>query len=120
MTVFDVALGEAVSSGASDVYFLEGVPPSIKVDGLVSPVPGVDALDAAAIRGIIERVLPVRERAVFAEHDRSVLPLHGGEQTAGFAVSRVERDELAQKLLGFGPVVHAPRGVDLAPQLVGK
>jgi twitching motility protein PilU len=67
MTVFDVALGEAVSSGASDVYFLEGVPPSIKVDGLVSPVPGVDALDAAAIRGIIERVLPVRERAVFAE-----------------------------------------------------
>jgi twitching motility protein PilU len=67
MTVFDVVLGEAVSSEASDVYFLEGVPPSIKVDGLVTQVPGVDALDAATIRGIIERLLPVRERAVFAD-----------------------------------------------------
>jgi twitching motility protein PilU len=67
MTIFDVVLGEAVSSGASDAYFLEGVPPSIKVDGLVTPVPGADALDAAAIRGVVERLLPVRERAVFAE-----------------------------------------------------
>jgi twitching motility protein PilU len=67
MTVFDVVLTEAVSSGASDVYFLEGVPPSIKVDGLVSPVAGADALDAAGMHGILERLLPVRERTAFAE-----------------------------------------------------
>jgi twitching motility protein PilU len=67
MTTFDAVLAEAVSSGASDVYFLEGVPPSIKVDGLVSPVAGADALDAAAMRGILERLLPVRERTAFAE-----------------------------------------------------
>jgi twitching motility protein PilU len=67
MTTFDVVLTEAVSSGASDVYFLEGVPPAIKVDGLVSPVAGADALDAAAMRGILERLLPVRERTAFAE-----------------------------------------------------
>jgi len=62
MTTFDAVLTEAVSSGASDVYFLEGVPPAIKVDGLVSPVAGADALDAAAMRGILERLLP-RPRA---------------------------------------------------------
>jgi twitching motility protein PilU len=67
MTVFDVVLGEAVTSGASDVYFLEGTPPSIKVDGLVSPVAGADALDGETMRGIVERLLPARERAAFAE-----------------------------------------------------
>ena len=43
-----------MASGASDVFFLEGVPPSIKVDGLVSPVAGADALDAVAMRAVIE------------------------------------------------------------------
>ena len=33
MTAFDAVLTEAVSSGASDIYFLEGVPPAVKVDG---------------------------------------------------------------------------------------
>jgi twitching motility protein PilU len=67
MTVLDLVLGEAVASGASDVYFLEGVPPSLKVDGLVAPVAGAAALDADAMRGVIERLLPVRERAAFAQ-----------------------------------------------------
>jgi twitching motility protein PilU len=67
MTVFDTVLTEAVASGASDVYFLEGVPPAIKVDGLVGPIPGAEALDAAAMRAVLERLLPVRERTAFAE-----------------------------------------------------
>jgi twitching motility protein PilU len=67
MTILDAVLTQAVSSGASDVYFLEGVAPAIKVDGLVSPVQGTDALDADAMRGILERLLPVRERAAFAQ-----------------------------------------------------
>jgi twitching motility protein PilU len=67
MTILDAVLTQAVSSGASDVYFLEGVAPAIKVDGLVSSVQGVDALDADAMRGILERLLPVRERTAFAQ-----------------------------------------------------
>ena len=67
MTVFDAVLTEAVKSGASDVYFLEGVAPAIKVDGLVSPVAGTDVLDTEGMRAIIERLLPVRERAAFGE-----------------------------------------------------
>jgi twitching motility protein PilU len=67
MTRFDAVLTEAVASGASDVYFLEGVPPAIKVDGVVAPVSGTDALDDATMRAILERLLPVRERTAFAE-----------------------------------------------------
>jgi twitching motility protein PilU len=67
MTIIDTVLTQAVSSGASDVYFLEGVAPAIKVDGLVTPVQGADALDADAMKGIIERLLPVRERSAFAQ-----------------------------------------------------
>ena len=67
MTIIDTVLAQAVSSGASDVYFLEGVAPAIKVDGLVTPVQGADALDAEAMKGVIERLLPVRERNAFAQ-----------------------------------------------------
>jgi twitching motility protein PilU len=67
MTIIDTVLTQAVSSGASDVYFLEGVAPAIKVDGLVTPVQGADALDADAMKGVIERLLPVRERSAFAQ-----------------------------------------------------
>jgi twitching motility protein PilU len=67
MTLIDTILGEAVASGASDVYLLEGVPPSMKVDGLVAPVAGADALDADGMRAVLERLLPVRDRAAFAE-----------------------------------------------------
>src|SRR5262249_37361233 len=38
----------------------------LKVDGLVSPV-GAEALDAAAMRAVMERLLPVRERTAFTE-----------------------------------------------------
>src|SRR5262245_64832872 len=67
MTVLDAVLTQAVSSAASDVYFLEGVAPALKVDGLVSPVPGTDALDADTMRGILEQLLPARERTAFAQ-----------------------------------------------------
>ena len=73
MTIFDSVLTHAVSSGASDVYFLESVVPAVKVDGVVSPVPGADRLDSDAMRAILERLLPVRERAVFAERGEANL-----------------------------------------------
>jgi twitching motility protein PilU len=73
MTTLDLVLAEAVGSGASDVYLLEGVPPAIKVDGLVSPVSGADAIDAASMREVVERLLPERERAGFAERGEANL-----------------------------------------------
>jgi twitching motility protein PilU len=73
VTIFDSVLTHAVSSGASDVYFLESVVPAVKVDGVVSPVPHTDRLDSDAMRAILERLLPVRERAVFAERGEANL-----------------------------------------------
>jgi twitching motility protein PilU len=66
MTALDSILAEAVVAGASDVYLLEGVAPTVKVDGLTGPVPGTEALDATAMRDVLERLLPERDRAVFA------------------------------------------------------
>jgi twitching motility protein PilU len=73
MTTFDSVLTHAVSSGASDIYLLEGVAPAVKVDGIVAPVPGEDRLDPDAMRAILERLLPVRERAGFAERGEANL-----------------------------------------------
>ena len=67
MTVFDAVLTEAVLERGLGRLLSGGRPPSIKVDGLVSPVAGADSLDAERMRGILERLLPVRERAAFAE-----------------------------------------------------
>ena len=67
MTVLDAVLTQAVSSGASDIYFLEGVAPAIKVDGVVNAIQGADALDADAMRGILERLLPVHVKDFFTE-----------------------------------------------------
>jgi twitching motility protein PilU len=66
VTTLEAILTEAVAASASDVYLLEGVPPAVKVDGLTGPVSGTAALDAAGMRDILERLLPERERAVFA------------------------------------------------------
>ena len=73
MTTFDAVLTHAVSNAASDIYFLEGVAPAVKVDGLIAPVPGEDVLDGTAMKGILERLLPVRERAIFAERGEANL-----------------------------------------------
>jgi twitching motility protein PilU len=64
--VLDAILAEAAGVNASDVYLLEGAPPAVKVDGLTGPVTAAGPLDAAAMRGILERLLPERERETFA------------------------------------------------------
>ena len=43
------------------------------MDGLIRPATGSAALDADAIRGIIERLRPVRDRAAFAENGEAIL-----------------------------------------------
>jgi twitching motility protein PilU len=79
VTTLNVILAEAVEARASDVYLLEGVPPTVKVDGLTGPVPGTAALDDAAMRDILERLLPDRERAAFARiGDANLSYVHPG------------------------------------------
>jgi twitching motility protein PilU len=59
------ALAAAVAAGASDVYLLEGVRPSLRVDGALAPIEGAAPLDAAAMAAILTQLLPERERAAF-------------------------------------------------------
>ena len=117
MTLFDAVLGEAVTSGASDVYFLEGTPPSIKVDGQVTPVAGAAAVDAAGMQGIIERLLPVREREAFARTGEANLshmhPLLGRFRVncyramgvTGAVLRRVKTEEPTLEALDLPPLL---------------
>jgi pilus retraction protein PilT len=58
-------LERAVAAAASDVYLLEGVHPSLKVDGIVTPMPHMPVLDAPGMDRILATLLPDRERAAF-------------------------------------------------------
>lgn len=73
MSPLEAALNAAVTAGASDVYLLEGVRPSLKVEGVLRPIDGTPALDAAAMAGILGQLLPGPERAAFDAHGEANL-----------------------------------------------
>lgn len=65
MISLEHVLGAAVAAAASDIYLLEGVRPSLKVDGTVQPIADAPVLDTGAMAAILEALLPRRERASF-------------------------------------------------------
>lgn len=68
MGLLDAVLDAAVTMGASDVYLLEGVPPALKVDGVVGSVADGEPLDPPEMAAILARLLPGGQREAF---DRS-------------------------------------------------
>jgi twitching motility protein PilT len=60
----DDLLRHANRNGASDLHLTSGMPPCIRVNGAVQPIPGVEKLDNETIRTMIFGVLPqvLRER----------------------------------------------------------
>src|SRR5581483_4385703 len=64
--LLDDVLAAAVAANASDVYLLEGVPPTLKVDGVAEPLHGAPPIDAATMVACLDRVLRERDRAVYA------------------------------------------------------
>ncbi len=64
--LLDDVLAAAVAANASDVYLLEGVPPTLKVDGVAEPLHGAPPIDAATMVACLDRVLRERDRAAYA------------------------------------------------------
>jgi twitching motility protein PilU len=80
--LLDRVLAAAVAANASDVYLLQGVPPSLKVDGVIEPLAGEAPLDAATMQACLDRVLRERDRAMY---------LATGEANLSYAAPEVGR-----------------------------
>ena len=62
------ALNAVVTSRASDLHVSVDAPPSIRVDGVLSPIPGVAPWDAAKVNLALGSILTPELRATFEEN----------------------------------------------------
>jgi len=61
-------LKTAVGLGASDVHFVPGSPPLVRLHGEVQPLPGAAVLDGEGVRGLVYAALPEDQRARFEKN----------------------------------------------------
>src|SRR5262245_6772342 len=81
MAELDGILGAAVATNASDVYLIEGTPPTLKVDGVARPIEGTDPLSRPDLQGLLGMLLPEAARKAFEATGEANLsyvhPSHG-------------------------------------------
>lgn len=58
-------LEEMVALSASDLHLSAGLPPSVRIDGAIRPLPDRDALNASELRQLIFGILPQRDQERF-------------------------------------------------------
>jgi twitching motility protein PilT len=58
-------LEEMVAMGASDLHLTSGLPPSVRVDGAISPMAGREALNGSDLRELIYEILSQHQRERF-------------------------------------------------------
>jgi twitching motility protein PilU len=76
--LLDTVLGAAVAANASDVFLLEGLPPTLKVDGIAGPLPGQVALDRADLEALLGRIVAEPQRRGFeATGEANLSYMHG-------------------------------------------
>ncbi len=62
----DELLHRAISLGGSDVLLTFGAPPMVRVQGALRPLPGLEVLGDAVLRGVVDGVLDEAGRARYA------------------------------------------------------
>jgi twitching motility protein PilU len=67
MMDLDPVLAAAVADNASDIYLLENVPPTLRIDGVATMVPGARPLSAADLQGILRTLIAEPQRKGFDE-----------------------------------------------------
>jgi twitching motility protein PilU len=65
MAELDPILKAAVSSNASDVYLIEGTPPTLKVDGVAAPLDGSAPLTKLDLQKLVILMVPEPQRKAF-------------------------------------------------------
>ena len=61
----DHILGAAVAADASDIFMIQGTPPTLKVDGLATPLTDAAPLGAADLRKLVLALVPEPQRKEF-------------------------------------------------------
>jgi twitching motility protein PilU len=81
MTELDEILGAAVATNASDVYLIEGTPPTLKVDGVAGPMEGTAPLTKPDLQNLLVMLVPEPARKAFEATGEANLsyvhPAHG-------------------------------------------
>jgi twitching motility protein PilU len=81
MAELDEILGAAVATNASDVYLIEGTPPTLKVDGVAGPMEGMPALTKPDLQNLLVMLVPETARKAFEATGEANLsyvhPAHG-------------------------------------------
>jgi twitching motility protein PilT len=60
----EVLLDEVVRKKASDLHLQVGLPPMIRIDGALNPVPGCEVLDEAAVEKLVYAILDEDQRQI--------------------------------------------------------
>lgn len=63
----EVLLEEVVKKRASDLHLQVGLPPMLRVDGALAPIPGYDALDEPAIESLVFAILDQDQQQILAK-----------------------------------------------------
>lgn len=65
MAELDPVLGAAAAANASDVYLIEGTPPTLKVDGVAAPLEGAAPLTRLDLQKLLIVLVPEAQRKAF-------------------------------------------------------
>jgi twitching motility protein PilT len=129
-------LTEMVSMGASDLHLSAGLPPSIRVDGIMRPMEGYETLTASETRRLVYGILTQRQRERF-EADLELDASHSVPNVGRFRLNVfLQRDSVGAVLraipfkivplerLGLpatvGDLAHLPRGLVLVTGPTGS
>jgi twitching motility protein PilU len=81
VTDLDAILGAAVAANASDVYLIEGTPPTLKVDGVAGPLEGTLPVTRLDMQKLLILLVPEASRTAFEASGEANLsyvhPTHG-------------------------------------------
>ena len=81
MAELDPILAAAVAANASDVYLIEGTPPTLKVDGVAAPLDGAAPLGRLDLQKLLIILVPEPQRKAFEATGEANLsyvhPTHG-------------------------------------------
>ena len=116
LPTIDELLAEVVAKGASDLHLKPGVPPTVRIDGILEALEK-PSLDEASVERYLEALIPERLRVEFKEHHEAdfAYGLESGErfrinafQQRGLitiAIRALREPETDLEALGLPPVV---------------